>query len=151
MRKCAVWAAAAALSFGLLSGCTGANPTPPSSPAPSVSASSDELPVGKIQQPPALEEGWKGILADVTVTSCPTEAGKVTAVGTVVNSAKKARDLSIVIAWNAPGSTRSLMQLAVTKRAVPAGKKVDWKTSGNLPADSGPCVVLARSGKLTKG
>ncbi|MCB0911102.1 MAG: hypothetical protein KDB60_05730 [Propionibacteriaceae bacterium] len=77
--------------------------------------------------------------------------GEVTATGTVVNSAGEVRDISIVTSWNAPGTTRSLMQLAVTMPDVPAGKTVRWKASSDLPAVSGPCIVLARSGTLAKG
>ena len=100
---------------------------------------------------PELEEGWEGVLADVAVDTCPIEAGEVTAEGTVVNSADEIRDISIAISWNAPASTDSLMQLAVTKEDVPPGETVSWEVSGALPAAAGQCVVLARSGMLVEG
>lgn len=141
---------AAAALLALLAGCTGSGetPAPDDSPSAGATSSAQELETGEVQQPPELEDGWQGILGDVTVENCPTEAGDVTATGTVLNSAKKPRDISIVVAWNAPDSTRSIMQLAVTKKDVPAGKTVTWKVSGDLPSASGPCIVLARSGEL---
>lgn len=159
-------AALAVAMVGLLSGCTGSDEAPAASspavspPAASSTAASstaagspaaEELPPGEIQQPPALEEGWEGILTDVTIDSCPTEAGQVTAEGTVLNSADEVRDILILISWNAPDSTDSLMQLAVIKEGVPAGETVSWTASGDLPSDAGQCVVLARSGKLPAG
>lgn len=152
MREVLARAVVAGALVGVLCGCTGSGDEPPaSSSPPATEPTADDLTVGKIQPPPELEKGWQGILQDVTVTSCPTAAGRVTAKGEVINSAEEARDISIVIAWNAPGSTRSLMQLAVTKPNVPAGKTVRWKASSELPSDSGPCVVLARSGRLASG
>lgn len=156
---------------GLLSGCTGsdeapaasfpvASPPPASSPVASPPAVSspvasppavEKLPAGEIQQPPALEEGWEGVLTDVTLSSCPITAGQVTAEGTVLNSADEVRDISILISWNAPDSTDSLMQLAVTEEDVAAGETVTWTVSGELPSDAGQCVVLARSGALAEG
>jgi hypothetical protein len=119
--------------------------------SPSASVPVEETPSGEIQDVPVLKENWEGIRADVTVDECPTDAGDVTAQGTVVNSAKKARDIVIVISWNAPDSTDPLLQLSVTKKGVPAGETVDWSASGELPADAGQCIVLARSGELGKG
>jgi hypothetical protein len=144
-RTIATRGALAATSLALLAGCTGSNPDP----TPSASAV-DELPSGEIQEVPDLGKGWEGIRSDVTIKSCPTDAGKVTATGTVVNSADEARDISIVISWNAPQSTDPLLQLAVTKKDVPAGKTVSWKASGELPSEAGQCVILARSGTLGK-
>lgn len=154
-------AALAVAMVGLLSGCTGSDEAPAaSSPATSPPPESspvvspptvEELQAGEIQQPPALEEGWEGILTDVTLVSCPTKAGQVTAEGTVLNSADEVRDISILISWNAPDSTDSLLQIAVTEEGVPAGETVSWTASGELPSDAGQCVVLARSGKLAQG
>ncbi len=138
-------AVAAAL---VLAGCTGSDePAADSSPTAGDSAV-EELPSGEIQQVPELEEGWEGILADVTVDSCPTEAGEVTAEGTVVNTADETRDISIAISWNAPDSTDSLLQLSVTEEDLAAGESVSWQVSSDLPSDAGQCVVLARSGTL---
>lgn len=158
-------AALAVAIMGLLSGCTGSDeaPTasspdtsPPAASSPTASSppantsAVEELPAGEIQQPPTLEEGWEGVLTDVTLDACPTKAGQVTAEGTVVNSADDARDISILISWNAPDSTDSLLQLAVTEEGVPAGETVNWTASGDLPSDAGQCVVLARSGTLAQ-
>lgn|GEM_PF-5398797 len=163
MRQIARGAVMAAV-LALLAGCTGSDDSsaggspaasPPAAGAPAASApdtgapASGEPPAGEVQTLPELEEGWEGILADVTVGSCPTEAGQVTAEGTVVNSADETRDIAIAISWNAPDSTDSLMQLAVTEEDVPPGETVTWSVSGDLPADAGQCVVLARSGALT--
>lgn len=123
----------------------------PSAASPSASVPAEEAPTGEIQDVPVLREDWEGIRADVTVDECPTAAGDVTALGTVVNSAKKARDIVIVISWNAPETTDPLLQLSVTEEGVPAGETVDWSASGELPADAGQCIVLARSGALEKG
>ena len=88
--------------------------TPASSP-------DERAPAGEIEAVPALVDGWDGILADVTVDSCPTVAGQVTAEGAVINSADDDRDIAIVISWNAPDSTNSILQLAVTEAGVPPG------------------------------
>jgi hypothetical protein len=147
VRQVIVQGALALATLGLLSGCTGSD----DAPAPSASASAAERPpTGEVQQAPVLKEGWEGILRDVKVVSCPTEAGKVTAEGTVVNSADETRDISILVSWNAPNSTEPLMQLVVTKKGVPDKESVSWKASGDLPADAGQCVILARSGTLAR-
>lgn len=160
MRKLIVRTALAGAILGFACGCTSsadapAGSSPPSTGDPSSgrsaasSSPAAELPTGEIQQPPNLAAGWQGIVKDVTIESCPTDPGPVTAAGTVVNSAGESRDISIAIAWNAPDSTRSLMQLTVTETNVPAGETVSWDASGDLPAKAGQCVVLARSGTLT--
>lgn len=143
-------AAVAVATLALLAGCTSSDDSPASSPAEDTAAA-EELPAGEVQEVPELDEGWEGVLADVTVDICPIEAGQVTAEGTVINSADEVRDISIAISWNAPDSTDSLMQLAVTEEDVPPGETVSWVMSGDLQADAGQCVVLARSGTLVEG
>lgn len=166
MRNRVLLVIAALAAVGSLSACTastgssaapdsGGADTTPASPAvgftPDEPLTDGETPAGEIEQVPALSDGWEGIVADVSVDSCPTEAGRVTAEGTVINSADDDRDIAIVISWNAPDSTDSLMQLAVIEERVPPGATVTWSASGDLPADAGQCVVLARSGTLVDG
>ena len=154
--------------LGLLGGCAAsdessadsdqeAEQTPPASAGvtftPDVSPTVEPSATGKTQQGetqqvPQLVDGWEGIRSDVTIDSCPTEAGLVTAEGRVVNSADDARDIAIAVAWNAPDSTATLLQLATVEEGVPAGESIAWSVSGDLPADAGQCVVLARSGVL---
>ena len=161
------WHVIAALAvLGAMGACTastdpsaasdsGGEEAAPASPTvgftPDAPSTDGETPAGEIEQVPALVDGWDGIVADVSVDSCPTEAGRVTAEGTVVNSADDDRDIAIVISWNAPDSTDSLMQLAVTEKGVPSGETVTCSASGDLPADAGQCVVLARAGTLADG
>jgi hypothetical protein len=139
----------------LLCGCTnqgGASPTSDGpTPDPASAPTGQSQVEGEIQQAPDLEEGWEGILRDVKVTVCDTEAGKATAKGTVVNSADEPRDISILISWNAPNSTNPVMQLVVVEEDLPAGETAKWKVTGDLPADAGQCVLLARSGTLEAG
>ncbi len=106
---------------------------------------------GKVESAPDLNDGWKGVLNDVKVDECPTEAGEVTASGEVVNSAKGSRDITLLVTWNPADSTNPLLQLSVTKKDVPAGETESWSVEGELPSDAGQCFVIARSGKLTKG
>lgn len=149
-RSVRVAAALTAAGIGLGLTACGGDSEEPQVPASSAPAEQEE-PTGEIQDVPVLKQGWDGIRADVTVDECPTAQGDVTAGGTVENSAKKARDIVIVISWNAPDSTDPLLQLSVTKKKVPAGETVQWSASGALPADAGQCIVLARSGKLGSG
>jgi hypothetical protein len=43
------------------------------------------------------------------------------------------------------------MQLVVLEEDLPAGETAKWKVTGDLPADAGLCVLLARSGTLEAG
>jgi hypothetical protein len=151
----AIWAGSAAI-VALLCGCTNSEGDAPAIDPPASGPSASAPPVqseveGEIQEAPDLEEGWEGILRDVKMTACDTEAGEVTAKGTVVNSANESRDISILISWNAPNATNSLMQLVVLEEDLPAGETAKWKVAGDLPADAGQCVLLARSGTLEAG
>jgi hypothetical protein len=107
----AVWAGSAAV-LALLCGCTNSGGDSPAIDPPASGPAASAPPVqsqveGEIQEAPDLEEGWEGILRDVKVTVCDTEAGEVTAKGTVVNSADVSRDISILISWNVPNATNS--------------------------------------------
>lgn len=136
--------AVVALSLGAVAGCGSDD----GSSSATSEASESAMATGEIVSAPELEEGWDGILKDVKIEECQLESGDVTAKGTVVNSAKDQRDLVLLISWNAPDSTKPILQLPVTEKDVPAGKELKWEVSGELPADAGECGVLARSGNL---
>ena len=159
--------AVAVFGLGALSGCSQDGSTSDSSASPSpsdsvsasanpdasasASAAPQSLPKGEVQSYATLKDGWAGIRSDVTVKDCPTAAGQVTASGTVVNSATKSRDLSILVSWVAPDSASTLLQLQQTLTDVPAGETRDWSVSGSLQTDAGKCFVGARSGSLAGG
>lgn len=148
MKRLTVLVGGAALGLSLVA-CGGGSDSNEPSPAASAAADQqEEAPTGKVDKVPTLDEGWQGIRSDVTVDDCPTTKGDVAAVGTVKNSAKKSRDIVLVVAWNAPDTTDPLMQLTVTKKNVASGKTVKWRAQGSLPADAGQCIVVARSGKV---
>jgi hypothetical protein len=137
----------AALSVVLVSGCSSGS----GGGAESASPSASETAQGRVDAVPVLAEGWDGVRDDVTVDECPLEPGEVTAKGTVKNTAKGARDIVLVVAWNAPDSTNPLLQLSTTEKSLGPGKSAQWSVSGKLPSEAGQCIVLARSGNLTKG
>ncbi len=109
------------------------------------------VPAGQIDQPVALKKGWEGVRSQVALYECPVQAGQITASGTVRNTADEARDIAILISWNRPDSTDTVLQLGVTKTDVPAGGTAEWSVSGDLPVDAGPCIINARSGHVRAG
>lgn len=141
--RAAATAAVVLVSAGLLAACSDEpEPEPTTSATPTVPES--------VTEPFAdLDEGWQGVLRDVTVAACPTAAGDVVAKGTVLNSAAEPRDITILASWLAPGTSDPLLQLEQTLEDVPAGETRDWSVSGLLPAEAGQCIVGARSGTLS--
>ena len=137
----------AALCVVLIAGCSGGGGDGTEGASPSAT----EAPQGRVDTVPAMASGWDGVRDDVTVDECPLEPGEVTAKGTVKNTAKGARDIVLVVAWNAPDSTNPLLQLSTTVKSLGPGKSAQWSVTGKLPSEAGQCIVLARSGNLAKG
>lgn len=148
MKRLVPGAAVVLVIAGLLGCSSNGEAAPEPSASPSPTATADVTESGQIDDVPQLSEGWAGVRKDVTIAQCPTTAGDVTANGTVVNTAAEARDITIVVSWNAPGTTDPLLRLSTTKEDVPAGETADWSVTGTLPADSAECVLSARSGQL---
>lgn len=141
--RAAAIAIAVVIGTGLVSGCGDDSEADDGTPTPSPTAPET------VAEPFAdLEEGWQGVLRDVTVEACPTAAGDAVARGTVLNSATETRDITVLASWLAPGTSDPLLQLQTTLQDVPAGETKDWSVSGALPSDAGQCIVGARSGHL---
>lgn len=104
---------------------------------------------------PAFAVGPQGVVDDLTVASCDTGPGAVTASGTIDNSGKFARDLVVVITWVAPGSSRVLARGVATVEDVAPGASGQWTTDAELADGEGgsdgeavACAPAAYAGQL---
>ncbi len=127
---------------------------PAADPTSSTSASAEET--GGDEEPestqvfPDMGDDFAGVLADVTQDACPVEKGAVEAKGTVVNSAKKPRDLFIGVIWLKKNSGDSVDGGLGewTAKAVPPGETVEWSVKADLDSKPARCVLQAKSNKV---
>ena len=136
-------------------GCSGSDDGP--KPEPSASSSPAETPTSastgiispQLPDIPEFRGKPKGVIKDVTVTSCDTEQGTVKATGTATNSDKDRQDIVVVISWAAT-TTSDVVARGVTKlEGVGADEKVDWTVEAELKSDVAvACVPTALRGTL---
>lgn len=145
-------ALAASLALLALSGCTDGGD---SEPSPSVPASAAGDPTQPAEQasplpvPPKLTNS-AGIAKDVAIVECPTTEGKVSAKGTAKNSAKKAKDLVVIVIWLKNDSGDPLGSGIATLKDVKPGKSKDWTVDTTLVAQADRCVLNATAGSIKK-
>ena len=89
-----------------------------------------------------------GIAKDVKITECPTAKGNQVAKGTATNSAKEARDLSVIVIWLKNNSGDPLGSGIAVLKGVPAGKTVDWSVKAKVVDQADRCVLNAQAGQL---
>ena len=93
-------------------------------------------------------EPVQGVVKDVQITECPTTKGEVTAKGKAKNSAKEARDLSVIVIWLKNNSGDPLGSGIAVLKGVPAGKTVDWSVKAKVVDQADRCVLNAQAGQL---
>lgn len=102
-----------------------------------------------LPQVPNLGAKPAGIAKDVKITECPTAKGNQVAKGTVTNSAKEARDLSIIVIWLKNNSGDPLGSgIAVLKQVAP-GKSEHFEIKANVVEQADRCVLNAQAGQIT--
>ena len=101
---------------------------------------------GGVTDPPILEHPV-GIYRDLTVKACDPGPGRVTASGSVKNSAKTAKDIVIVVRWvNPKGNAVIDLDTAVITDLGP-GKSHTWQLSGTVPGKArAECSFVAQAG-----
>lgn len=146
-------AVAASLAMLTLAGCSGdADKSEPDSDAPASSAAAEAKPAKQaspLPAPPKLKDP-KGVAKDVAIVECPTTEGKVTAKGTAKNSAKKKKDLVVIVIWLKNDSGDPLGSGITTLKGVEPGKSKDWSVDATLIAPADRCVLNATAGTIKK-
>ena len=90
----------------------------------------------------------KGVIKDVTVTSCSTQAGVVKAEGTATNSTGQAKDIAVIISWVTSTSDVVARGVATLSKVAP-GASQDWAVRATLAKGyTVSCVPTAYSGTL---
>jgi hypothetical protein len=144
-----------------LSGLSACTKTKDATPDPNASASTADATVSESTDATPTDEpsstqvftdmgdDFAGILSDVTTEKCPVEKGAVEAKGTVVNSAKKARDIFIGVIWLKKDSGDSVDGGLgeFTAKNVGPGETVKWSVKAELGQKPGRCVLQAKSNK----
>ncbi|CUR54167.1 exported hypothetical protein [metagenome] len=134
--------------------CSGGEESPGSTPTtPPPSASAEGGGVGgispKLPKLPKFRGEPDGVIADVTVEDCDTEPGAVSANGTATNSAKKARDLVVVMSWAVPSTGDVRARSVSVLDDVPAGDSLAWTAHADLAkGDHVACVATAWRGRV---
>lgn len=123
------------------------SPTTPGASEPAAQSSAPSDQPSSTQVFTDMGADFRGVLADVTTEACPTTKGKVTAKGTVVNSAQEAADLFIGVIWLKPDSGDSVAMKEWTAKNVAPGESVEWSVSATLPSKPGRCVLQAKANK----
>jgi hypothetical protein len=141
-------AAAAAARLGLvallfLGACSKGDAPSPSKPTTTKPAA--DIEAGEM---PKLENA-KGAFRSLDVSTCDAGPGKVSANGTIENSAKKPRDLVIAVSWVNPKGNGVLDRKVVVIKDLAAGKSADWKVTGEVPSKTkATCAFMVKSGTL---
>ena len=131
-----------ALSLGACSGSPA--PTQPTA-TPTAASTVKSTPLPTV---PNLGKTVQGVVKDVQITECPTTKGEVTAKGKAKNSAKEARDLSVIVIWLKNNSGDPLGSGIAVLKGVPAGKTVDWSVKAKVVDQADRCVLHAQAGQL---
>ncbi|HIW30855.1 MAG TPA: hypothetical protein H9987_12750 [Candidatus Luteococcus avicola] len=97
---------------------------------------------------PAFKKSPAGALVDVKVLDCPTAKGEQTAKLELTNSAKAARDYSIMVIWLKNGSGEPRGSALVKKQDAAPGKKIPLEAKGKVVEDADKCVLQVLAGDL---
>ena len=125
--------------------------TPPDSPTPSVPAPSTQVTQGDISPVlppvPALDNPV-GIRSSISLDSCSTVAGPVTASGKAINTTDQTGDVVIVVEWVTESSDVMARGLAVLRGLAP-GVSTSWSATAQLDFNGAvTCVPTAQIGTL---
>lgn len=130
-----------------LAGCTKddqASPSPSDGASTSAAPTSTPLP----KEPTFADKTPAGARADVKVVDCPTGKGEQTVKLELTNSAKKARDYSILVMWLKNDSGTPLGSVLITKQDAAPGKKVALTGKAKVVTDADQCVLKVLAGTL---
>ncbi len=152
--KTAVGALLLVLGLGA-AGCSGDDPDPSAEPTTASEVGAEPAASDGVITPadvpviPAFAKTPKGVIGDVVVDSCDTEAGDVAASGTATNSAESARDVVVVVSWTVGDTGDVVARGIATLNELGAGESADWRLDATVPgADTAACVPMALAGRL---
>jgi ABC-type glycerol-3-phosphate transport system substrate-binding protein len=147
--------ACATLVIALALGACSGDDEPTSAPSPAAGSSSAPPATEGVISPadlpaePAFDNRAQGVISDVTVESCDTEPGDVTARGTAKNSGKFPRDVAVVMSWTV-GSVGDVVARGVAEvEDLEPGESAEWTIETTLPGSTtAACVPSAQAGQL---
>ena len=97
---------------------------------------------------PAFKKSPAGALVDVKVLDCPTAKGEQTAKLELTNSAKAARDYSIMVIWLKNGSGTPLGSALVKVQDAAPGKEQTVSAKAKVVAKADKCTLNVKAGSL---
>jgi len=141
-------AASAIISAVAVAGCSGDDDKGEGKPLESDVTTTRIISPPDLTEPPKLKKA-RGIIADTTMDDCSTEPGDVEASGVVTNSAKKPRDIAVVVSWTSGSGGDVVGRGVATFTKVPPGAEQKWSLT-TVAAGEGvlQCVLSAQAGVL---
>jgi hypothetical protein len=123
----------------------------PSSDEPTSSSTSADTGIISPELPeiPKFDGKTAGVIDDVVVDSCDTEAGAVAASGSATNSSGDTQDIVVVISWAVTTTSDVVARGVATLEDVEAGDTVPWSVAADLASGHEvACVPTALRGSL---